>query len=144
MSTVRDVVAVSWSRHARSKATTASTPISASHRSSFRGFALIVGALIVVLSGALMTLNIMLVHGAFAVQTMQTHSQSLERQQQALGDAVASGESPAQLAQRASALGMRPAVNPIFLKVTADASSIAAGDTRHKERARTDVAAMPH
>ncbi|NBO45563.1 MAG: hypothetical protein EBU85_00840 [Actinobacteria bacterium] len=143
MSTIREALAAPWPVRSRTAAQATSVRISA-HRSSLRGFALIMGALIVALSGLLMALNIVLVHGAFAVQSMQTQSQSLERAQQALGDAVATGESPAQLAQRAAALGMRPAVKPVFLRLTNNGDPIV---SNRKDSAAVDngsTAAMPH
>jgi len=132
MSTIRNVVPVPVSVRAHTTRATRLhvTTATATHRSSFKTFAVIVGGLIVALSAMLMTLNTMLVHGAFAVQAMQTQNQDLQRQQQALADAVAYQESPAQLAQRAATLGMKPAVNPVFLKLepaVADSTSHGTG-----------------
>lgn len=143
MSTIREALAAPWPVRTRTAAQSTSVQVS-THRSSFRGFALIMGALIVVLSGLLMALNIVLVHGAFAVQSMQTQSQSLERAQQALGDAVATGESPAQLAQRAAALGMRPAVKPVFLRLDNEVDPIVSTRQKSAPVDNSSAAAMPH
>lgn len=143
MSTIREAIAAPWPVRSRDAVRTRTTDV-VTHRTSLRGFALIIAGLIIILSGLLMALNIMLVHGAFAVQSMQTESQSLERAQQSLGDAVASEESPSRLAERAAALGMQPAINPIFLKLKSNSSSTSSNGQKSAVLDINSAAVVPH
>ncbi|MBU6212952.1 MAG: hypothetical protein KGP01_00665 [Actinomycetales bacterium] len=139
MTTLRHTVALPRAAAASQTANT-SRAVAAT---SLRQFSLIVVALIVALSAALMALNVSLVHGAFTAQALHKESQRLERAQQSLGDAVAAAEAPGRLAQAAEKLGMQPAVKPVFLSLPARGSHRVNGGAHGSARVEP-AAAVPH
>ena len=126
MTTLRHTVALP-------RTTVASRNVSTSRAvaaTSLRRFSVIALALIAGLAGALMALNVSLVHGAFTAQELRKESQRLERAQQSLGDAVAAAEAPGRLAQAATRLGMQPAAKPVFLTLPSHGSHGSDGGAR--------------
>jgi Na+-transporting NADH:ubiquinone oxidoreductase subunit NqrC len=73
------------------------------------------------LGGALVSalvISTTLAEGSFQISKLQTSTAALARQQQALEDEVAQAQSPQQIAQRASQLGMRPVSELRFIDLT--------------------------
>jgi len=133
MSTFRDVIRLPIARPSSTTRAISRESI-AVKRSSLRLFITLLGLTIVSISAGLMVLNTFLVHGAFSMQSLQKESQSLERVQQAVGNRLAIAESPARLAAEATRLGMQPAKNPVFLKISGVDSA----------RSGVSSASMPH
>lgn len=139
MTTIRHTIAIP--RRAAISATHTSARVVAT--TTLRQFCVLVAGLIVLLSAGLMALNTGLVHGAFAVQSLQKQSAQLERAQQTLGDAVAVAEAPGRIAIAASKLGMQPAVRPVFLSVDAK-DGTQHGRDGGSNAADVHTVAMPH
>lgn len=66
----------------------------------------------------LLLLNTVLAEDAFAVHDLQRQAATLSVQEQALQQRVADLEAPASLAHRAQLLGMVPAGDPVFLRLS--------------------------
>jgi hypothetical protein len=79
--------------------------------------ALVVVVLAVGLIGQLV-LNTSLGQGAFGLHDLQSRSDDLAERQQSLEQQLARLQSPADLAERARALGMVESENPVFLDLT--------------------------
>lgn len=78
--------------------------------------ALVVGLLALGLA-SLLALNTVLAQDAFVAQTLERRSAELAVAEQAMAARVAVAEDPAQLADRARALGLREAGAPLFLRL---------------------------
>lgn len=81
-------------------------------------FVLLVGGLLVGGLAGLLALNTTLAQGAFTLQDLQQRSSALQDQEQTLAQNVAIDDTPQRLAARATALGMVPSVNPVFIRVS--------------------------
>jgi len=68
--------------------------------------------------GGLLLLNTLLAQGSFTVHDLDVRVAALKDQEQALQQKVATLAAPARLAHRASALGMVPAPNPAFIRMS--------------------------
>jgi len=62
-------------------------------------------------------INTLLAQDAFELSTMKQEAKTIADQREAVDRAIADQSSPASLAKRAYALGMRPSDSPIFLNL---------------------------
>ena len=81
-------------------------------------FVLLVAALLVCGLGGLLMLNTTLAQGSFRLQDLQARSSALQGEEQALNGQVALEATPQRLAARATALGMVPSINPVFIRIS--------------------------
>ena len=135
MTTLRQTLVLPIARTRRAEQTVDAT----APRAGFMVFAGWLAVLVVVLSLAIMGLNMQVVDGRFQMTSMRTEGLALQRQQQQIANAVAQAESPDELTARATALGMQPAARPMFLRLpAASVPPVGSGETA------VAAAAMPH
>ena len=80
-------------------------------------FAMVMGALLIAGLGAMLLINTQLAQGSFALSSLKSQLSTLTEQEAVLSEQVASAAAPESLANKASALGMVPSKNPVFLSV---------------------------
>ena len=80
-------------------------------------FGLLIGGILLLGLLTVLLLNTVLAQGAFTIHTLERSATALEVQQQALERQVEALETPESLQQKALALGMVQAGNPVFLRL---------------------------
>jgi hypothetical protein len=115
MSSLRSLLPLEQPERSRPRLTVLPPPRTRPARAPF---VLLVLGLLLAGMVTLLLLNTALAEGSFVVQELQQRANELADDEAALVQDVAIAESPAELADRASELGMVPATNPAFLRLS--------------------------
>lgn len=93
---------------------------------------LVIGCLALLVAGlvGLLQLNISLGHGSYEMYRLEQRQDLLAEQQQALEESLTAAQAPQNLAREAARLGLVPAPEPHFLRLSSPAGGVAAGHER--------------